>query len=163
METRKTFVNRYDKVEITCPQCGNSGTHYVGRFKGPKRTVKIRCKCGSHFSISFEFRRSPRQETDIQGYYARLPHGDEWKKMLVTNISVGGVGLLTHAMHNLSIGDQLKVRFSMNGARRALVERDAVVRWISDGNLGCEFREPVEYHQNTFEYIPPSLQSTQQA
>lgn len=153
METKRTYVNRYDKVEIECPHCGISGTQYVGKFKGPKRNVKIRCKCRSHFSVLFEFRKAPRQETDIQGYYARSPEGDEWKKMLVTNISVGGVGLLTHAMHDLTIGDQLKVRFSLNSVRRSLVEKDAVVRWVSDGNIGCEFREPVEYH-NGYEHAP---------
>ncbi len=160
METEKAQVNRYDKVEIKCPQCGTTGTQYVGKFRGPKRNVKIRCKCQSHFRVSFEFRKAPRQETDIQGYYATLSHGDEWKKMLVTNISVGGVGLLTHAMHELNIGDQLKVRFSLNAVRRSLVEKDAVVRWVADGNIGCEFREPVEYH-NGYEHVPVHLYQMQ--
>jgi hypothetical protein len=156
LESTKVYVNPDESAVIECPHCGASGTRYVGRFKGTKRKVKIRCKCQSAFYVWFEFRKAKRKETDIQGYFTKLPDVDNWKKMLMTNVSVAGVGLLTHAMHDVAPGDQLKVKFTLNlkaAGIRALVEKEAVVRWVAEGNIGCEFREPAGY-QNKYEHSP---------
>jgi hypothetical protein len=140
METvKKIYVNAEDTAEIECPHCKTVRTLHVKKFKGAKRKVKMRCRCHSGFHVSFEFRKAQRRESDIKGYYAEFPNVDKWRRMLITNISVTGVGLLTHAMHGLSRGNQLRVRFTTNGARRHVVEKDAVVRWVADGNIGCEF------------------------
>jgi len=145
MELVEVYVNPEDAAVIACPHCGAAVTRYVGKFKGAKRLVKIRCKCQSDFRVSFEFRKARRKETYIQGYYATLADVDNWRKMLITNVSVAGVGLLASTVHNMSEGDQLTVRFSMNGVTRSIVEKDAIVRWVVDGNIGCEFTEPVGF------------------
>ena len=151
MEILKVHVNRDDDTALLeCPQCGTAKSGYVGKFKGAKRTAKVRCRCQAGFHVSFEFRQAPRKETNIQGFYAKRADAHDWKKMLVTNISVAGIGLLTYTMHSLSKGDQLRVRFNLNGVRQSIVEKDAVVRWVADGNIGCEFTEAVG-HENTYE------------
>jgi hypothetical protein len=154
MKIRRVYVNPDDSTAVLeCPHCGTARTRHVGKFKGSRRLVKIRCSCKSDFHVSFEFRKTRRKETNIQGYYARLPGVDQWEKMLITNISVAGIGLLTHNIDNVNIGDQLKVRFSLNRVRRSIVKKDAVVRWVADGNIGCEFTEPVGC-DNTYEDAP---------
>jgi hypothetical protein len=145
VELVKVHVNPEDAAVIECPYCGAAVTRHVGEYKGARRLVKIRCKCQSDFRVSFEFRRARRKETHIQGYYAMLADCYNWKKMLITNVSMSGLGLLTSAAHNMSEGDEVVVRFGVNGVTRSVIEKDAVVRWVADGNIGCEFTEPVGY------------------
>jgi hypothetical protein len=145
VELVKVHVNPEDAAVIECPHCGAVVKRHVGRYRGARRLVKIRCKCQSDFRVSFEFRKARRKETYIQGYYATLADCDNWKKMLITNVSVAGIGLLASTTHKMIEGDQLVVRFGVNGITRSIVEKDAVVRWVADGNIGCEFMEPVGY------------------
>lgn len=147
MEAQMVYVNPEDETAVLkCPNCGTAKTQHVGQFKGPKRTVKIRCRCQTNFHASFEFRKARRKETNIQGYFAKLPEGEDWRKMLVTNISLCGIGLLAQSTHELTKGDVLKVRFSLKDkTRRSMIEREAVVRWTESIHVGCEFMASVEY------------------
>jgi hypothetical protein len=154
METQIVYVNPNDETAVLkCPNCGAAKIQYVGHLKGSKRTVKIRCGCETDFLISFEFRKAQRKETNIQGYFVKLPEGEEWQKMLVTNISLCGIGLLAQSTHDLAKGDVLRVRFSLKDkARQSIIERDAVVRWTDNIHVGCEFRASVEY--DTVDVMP---------
>jgi hypothetical protein len=154
METQKVYVNPGDDTSvIKCAYCGTARTRYVGNFKGKRRCVKIRCRCQKTFKVQFEFRKSKRKETNIVGYYAKLPKDETWQKMLVTNISPSGVGLLAQSTHDLRKGDLLSVRFSIKDSlQRSMVERDAVVRWANNIHLGCEFTTSVAY--DAVEAIP---------
>jgi len=154
MEPQIVCVNpRDDTAVLKCPNCGAAKTQQVGRFKGSKRTVKIRCRCKTDFFTSFEFRKAQRKETNIQGYFASPPWGEDWRKMLVTSISLGGIGLLAQATHDLAKGDVVRVRFSLKDRNgRCIIERDAVVRWTDSIHVGCEFTASVEY--DTVEVMP---------
>jgi hypothetical protein len=147
MEMQHVYVNPGDETSvIKCSSCGMARTRYVGKFKGSKRRVRIRCGCQQTFSVVFEFRRSKRKETNIVGHYAKLPEDEQWQKMLVTNISPGGIGLLAQSTHHLSKGDLLKVKFSLKDSlQRSMIEREAVVRWANNIHVGCEFMASVEY------------------
>jgi len=154
MEAQIVYVNPKDETAVLkCPNCGAARTQQVGRFKGSRRTVKTRCRCKTDFRTSFEFRKAQRKETNILGYFATLPEGEDWRKMLVTSISLGGIGLLAQSTHALAKGDVLRVRFSLKDRnRRSIIERDAVVRWTDSIHVGCEFTASVEY--DTVDVIP---------
>jgi hypothetical protein len=153
VETKKIYVHSNETAVLRCPHCGNARTRYVGECKGPRRNVKIRCRCQLAFHVCFEFRRARRRETSIQGHFTKLPDVDKWEKMSIENVSLAGVGLLTRTVHDLSIGDQLRVRFNLNGGGKpSIVEKEAVVKWVSGGNIGCKFRNAVEYDDSSFHF-----------
>ena len=145
MKIIKLYVNSEGKAAIECPHCKNARTLHVGKFKGTKRRVKIRCRCQTEFYVSLEFRNATRKEANIRGFYAKLADICKWEKMLVADLSITGVGFLASTVHNLKEGDQVKTRFCLNGSSRSIVEKDAVVRWVADGNIGCEFTEPIAW------------------
>ncbi len=145
MKIEKVYVNPDNSAVVECPYCGTATTRSVGKFRGVQRSVKVRCSCKSAFRVQFEFRKAHRKEMHLQGYYAKLPQGGEWRKMLITNISVSGIGLLTQSIEHLSRGDELKVRFNLDDERRSRVEKGAIVRWVADGNIGCEFIDSVGF------------------
>ncbi len=146
MEREKIYVNSDNMAVIECPHCGNALTQHVGGFKGRKRNVKVKCRCQSVFHVSFEFRKARRKGTNLQGFYAKLPAGNDWIKMVVISISLAGIRFLAHTAHNLRVGDEIIVRFNLSNEARTKVEKDAVVRWVSDEKVGCAFTEPIGYN-----------------
>jgi hypothetical protein len=150
MNTQKVYVNPDDNTAILeCPHCGTARTRSVGKYKGGKRKVRVRCTCQSAFHVSFEFRRAHRKETNVQGYYARLPEGGDWRKMLVTDISLTGIGLLAYNVDSFNAGDELRLRFNLDDKKRSRIEKEAVVRWVKDTNMGCEFITSVSYDETS--------------
>ena len=93
----------------------------------------------------FEYRRFHRKETDLKGYYAKLPATEERAMILVMNVSPTGLAFLTHSMHTLSKGDMLHLRFNLDDREHSLVTKRAIVRWVEDGHVGCEFIKSIEY------------------
>ena len=71
--------------------------------------------------------------------------------MLVRNISVAGIGFDAIDTHCLSKGDAVCVGFTVDDmwmkpdGRGTEVERHAVVRWVKDEHIGCEFIVRVGY------------------
>jgi hypothetical protein len=157
VEVQKIFVNPEDnKAVLKCPHCSATKTRHVGKFKGGKRRIKIRCACQSVFAVLFEFRKAPRKEVDLRGKYAKLPEDEGWRDMLVTNVSAAGMGLLLQSTHNLRKGDKLKVRFKLDDRGRSMVEKKAVVRWVAAIHVGCEFTQSVDYGDEALSsYLAP--------
>ena len=144
METLKVYVSLDDDTAVLeCPHCGTAKTRYVGKFKGNKRNIRLKCTCQSTFQVSLEFRRAYRKETNTQGYYARLPENADWRKILITDISLNGIGLLAQGVPTLSRGDEFTLRFNLDDRRHSRVEKEAVVRWVKDRDIGCQFTTSV--------------------
>lgn len=148
MHTEKIYVNLDDHTAVlACPHCGTVKTRYVGKFKGGERSVRVKCTCQTAFHVSLEFRRAQRKETHLNGYYAKLAKNDDWRKVLVTNISLTGIGLLANGVSTLSRGDELRLRFNLDDKRHSRIEKEAVVRWVEDMQMGCEFITSVSYDE----------------
>jgi hypothetical protein len=146
-----------NKALIECPQCGAKRFIVVDKYRGTRRRVKTRCRCGAAFVALFEFRKATRKESSVQGYYAKLSGEQIWQKMLVTNVSISGIGFLAQSVHHLSPGDQVKVRFTLDGATRATVEKTAVVKWIEEIHVGCEFLYSVGGYDDRHEDAPLNI------
>ena len=155
METQTVYVNQDDTAVLVCPNCGLSKNVSVAKFKARRDSLKIRCKCQSTFSVSFEFRRAHRKKTNLRGYYSRLPACKESHGMLVKNVSLTGIGFATLAPHNLIKGTEVRVKFRLDDANRSEIEKDVVVRVVKDKYLGCEFLERALFDKALGFYLMP--------
>ncbi len=155
METQKVYVNQDDTAVLVCPNCGLSKNISVAKFKARRDSLKIRCKCQSTFSVSFEFRRAHRKKTNLKGYYSRLPACKESHGMLVKNISQTGIGFATFAPHNLMKSSEVRVTFTLDDAKQSKIEKDVVVRVIEDKYVGCEFTDPSKFDKALGFYLMP--------
>ncbi len=142
---QQIYVNPGDTALLTCPRCGTAKTQRVAKFKGRRRHLETKCTCQHTFRVSLEFRKDPRTPTHIEGFYVKLPGTEDWGMMLVRNISRAGIGLLTYGKHDLTEGDELKVKFILDDGRHSEIERKAVVRWTQDAHMGCEFMESAQH------------------
>ena len=136
---QKVFVQQDKMARVTCPDCTTSKTVNVEKLKGSTGRLKLRCQCGSVFSVFFEFRRTHRKETHLDGYYAKLPANEMGSRIVVENVSRTGIGFTTLTNHDLSEGDNVKVTFILDDKRRSRIEKSAVVKAVKDRYIGCEF------------------------
>jgi hypothetical protein len=88
-----------------------------------------------------EFRKAYRRKLSLSGTYAKcLAEGDPGKafgEILIENLSMTGVGFMTEGDDSLSKGDELTLRFMLDGHTR--IETIAVVKHIRDKAVGCAF------------------------
>ena len=146
MDVQKVFVNPDNTAVVKCPHCGIARTvNVVERLRNRPDPWKIRCSCGSAFRVLFEIRKAHRKQTNLEGYYIKLPAGDDRGKMLVKNLSLTGIGFTTLTAHRLSKGDQVELRFNLDNVQRTGINRTAVVKNSDDRYVGCEFTGSTQY------------------
>ncbi len=155
MKTYKVYVKRDNTAVVNCPHCGTARTINVGKLKGRKDPLKTKCTCRTAFPVFFEFRNVHRKNASLKGYYTTLSRPGGCCAMLVRDVSQAGIRFVTLASHNLSEGDEGKVRFTLDDMRRSEIERNVIVRCVADKNVGCEFTDAVPYDKVLGFYLMP--------
>jgi hypothetical protein len=154
-EIQKIYVDTDNNATLLCPHCGTSKTVNVEKLKKRGDPLKIRCTCKEAFSVTFEFRKAHRKDTNLLGHFCRLPARDDWHSMTVKNISSSGIGFETYNPHDLVKGDAVRVRFALDDAKRSEIEREVIVRVVKDRYIGCEFSDPDLYDKTLGFYLMP--------
>ena len=154
-KVQKIYVNADNNATLLCPHCGTSKTVNVAKLKSRGDPLRIRCTCKETFSVTFEFRKAHRKETNLVGHYRKLPAREDWHSMKVRNISSTGIGFETYNLHDLDKGDQVRVKFALDDAKRSEIERDVIVRVVKDRYIGGEFRDPNLYDKVLGFYLMP--------
>jgi hypothetical protein len=145
MEVEKVYVNPDNTAVVKCPHCDTTKIVPVGKFKGPKRQLKIRCTCKASFRVSFEFRKAYRKPTQLPGTYTKAAPAKGGGKMQVKDISMTGIRFATATPHNLAVGEALSVVFTLDDRNRSRVEKDVVIKWVKENEAGCQFTESAQY------------------
>lgn len=147
VENQKVFVNRDGSACLICPNCGTSKTVDFSRLGTRADRFRVRCYCRSVFCVSCERRRSDRKETYFEGHYVTRSAEKDWNKIVVKDISYLGLGFTTFASHHLKEGEEIRITLTTADASLADVKKDATVRFVSNGHLGCEFARPLQIEE----------------
>lgn len=163
----KIFVKPDDTATIVCPQCQKSRTVAVGNFRSIQHIIKARCTCCCSFSVHLDFRRYYRKKTAIPGTYttpiSKLDP-QKWKHaklagvytmhtpaagmghMQVNNISAGGLQFTTPGDHDIEIGQQAQISFTLDDRKHTQINKRVIVQSVTDHTIGCRFdsNEPLE-------------------
>ena len=140
MDVKKIYPQD-NKGTLVCEKCGKTRVINVSDVKSNPQ--KIRCSCQHEFFISIEVRKFYRKPTKLPGEYVyigehrakRLEKG----RMIVENLSRGGLGFSTEGPHNLRVQDTIQVKFNLDDSKRSEVSKRAVVRWVNGYSVGAEF------------------------
>jgi uncharacterized C2H2 Zn-finger protein len=139
-ETIQTvYVNQDGAAVLKCPTCETVKISKVQDYKGERHIVKVRCNCKNVFTVSLEFRKNYRKETKLTGDFFGVNKEGLRGKMLVLNLSKGGLGARVIGMNSSQVGDELRVRFTLNDQNNSLIEKRVVVRLVKQNYIGCEF------------------------
>lgn len=91
-----------------------------------------------------DFRQHYRKETNLDGIYSNLSKEKEKGEMQVINLSMNGIGFTVQGSDIFSVGDQLKLNFSLDDDKQSEIEVAVIVRHTTDNNIGCEFTSKIE-------------------
>lgn len=137
---QKVYVNQEGVAVMKCPACDAVKTADVGRLKSSaQHVIKVRCTCQKVFTVKLEFRKSYRKDTKLAGDYQRLAGERSNGKLMVVNVSKGGVGAQVIGFNRCRIGDELRVSFNLDDRHHSLIEKKVVVRLVKQNYIGCEF------------------------
>jgi len=156
MEIEKVFINENFDGLLICPHCKKRKLANFSTFRDSKRrTLKVKCTCESHFRILIDFRRSHRKKTNLDGAYTKLSDSKVKGKMQVLNLSVSGIGFITRDLYVLSLGDRVRIRFTLDDQKQSEIEKESVVRTVKGNYVGCKFTNPSQYEKVLRFYLMP--------
>jgi predicted RNA-binding Zn-ribbon protein involved in translation (DUF1610 family) len=155
MEIQKKYILDENTVKIQCPKCGKPKIFMTEKFKIRGKPYKMRCTCQNVFGVSFEFRKAYRMQSCLEGYYTLIPECKKWRRMDIEDISLKGIKFKTLKRNELSIGDSIKVKFTLNNKKQSKIEKEAFIRWIRDKRIGCEFMGDDLYNRSLGFYLMP--------
>jgi hypothetical protein len=110
--------------------------------------------------VNLNFRKHYRKDVTIGGYYVTV---DEERKQIddrkifntipvncqVKNISLGGIGFIALDQVRVQVGDKLRVKLTLDKEPPEVIEKDVIVRGISDNYIGCEFIQETGFSDRT--------------
>lgn len=140
-DIEKVYVNQEGIAVLKCPACEKVKQTKVGKFKGARHILKVRCSCEEVFLVNLEFRKAYRKELSLQGKYILLPDEVHHGRAQIVNISMSGIGLQIPGIHRLQVGEKLLVSFVLDDIHTSKIEKKVVVRLVNENYVGCEFIE----------------------
>jgi hypothetical protein len=146
MISKRVHVNKENLAAIKCPHCATMKLISVKKFKGDKHSLNVKCTCNNSFSVSLDFREKYRKSTNINGKYIKIdPDISSMQapnlKCQIADLSLTGVALSIPGAHDLRVGDELVIAFTLDDNIGTKIQRRAVVRVIGQGFVGCQFDE----------------------
>jgi hypothetical protein len=145
VEIQKVYVRSDGTAIVKCNHCGVAKTVNAAKAKKSSKACAVRCSCRAIFQVFFDYRSVYRKKANFDGSYARLPYSSRWCGIWVKSLSMKGICFTTANMRNLKKGDRVKVRFALDGTRHSEMKKDAIVKWIKQKNIGCEFIDTGPY------------------
>ncbi|MBI9074699.1 MAG: PilZ domain-containing protein [Desulfatibacillum sp.] len=135
------YVNSDETAVFVCPHCGASKTTSVSKFKNQRGAIKVRCACKEVYRTQLEFRKTWRKSTELNGLYTKASDETMGGRMVVKNISQGGVGFVTKSKNRLEIGDLINLKFNLDDTEKSQIRKRAVVRVVEENYTGCQFTD----------------------
>lgn len=155
----KLYVNVEDHASITCPKCNSVKVANVKPYKGSRKPLTIKCRCGWVFHGILETRKYYRKYVKLSGSY-RQAGSHNYGPMVVENLSMSGVGFRTRVPQPLHVGDILTVTFVLDNKARTEITKDVVVKLVSkqitDTFVGTAFRNPQAFYKELAWYLQPN-------
>ncbi len=152
-------VGKGKRVVLSCPDCLIVKEIPVDKFAGKKHFLTVNCPCGTTYGVNLNFRQQYRKDVSIGGYFTS---GEESVGLVdsgsvptvaincrIKNISLGGLGFTALSRVRVQVGDRLRVKFTLDKEPPEIIEKEVIVRGISDNYIGCEFIEETGFSDRT--------------
>jgi hypothetical protein len=160
MKMRKAYVREDGTTVLKCPFCSYSRTVSVDRFKDKKKVIKVKCSCRKSYSVILELRKMFRKTTRLKGTYVNHSQQDDRGilikgKMVVNDVSMGGIGFETTGKCTIQKNDDLEVTFTLDDTHSSVINKRVVVKVVKGKYVGCEFEHSNEYDKSLGFYLLP--------
>lgn len=159
----KAYIQSNETASFTCPECRYTKVIRTAKIPGHKTLVKVRCDCGTVINVNLEHRHHYRKKADFPGTYSILAHnhGDNDQagsksvklpgtyaivgrgqgniQMMVTDISMGGIGFAVTGTHYIKKGQIIDIHFELNDRNQTQVNKKVEVITVTKDKVGTRF------------------------
>lgn len=153
MKEPKFYIDEDGKGFFECPNCRKQVKVDPYEFQGLFNGVKVKCSCDYEFRVFLGLREGRRKQSFLRGYYAKLPQGKEKGRIRVRDVSIKGIRFTTWNVHDLKVGDKILVQFVLEDRWDSEIVRPAMVRWVTDMTIGCQFTDCRDRDANLGFYV----------
>lgn len=139
---------------FACPQCAAvqtlqlSPTAPGGRLRVGVHPTTLACQCGAVVSLRCDVRRHPRTSVQLQGTlsnpYTRAP----LSTMVITSLSVHGLGFRLIPPCRVRKGANYTVSFHLDDAEQSCIDAVIVIRRLDGPMVGATF-----YPEDAYNYV----------
>ena len=145
----KVFVNNNNIAVFICPECKQSRSVNVSKYKNLDKASKIKCKCpcGNSYYAILEKRKYYRKTTNFSGIYINIVSSlgpcflEEVGRgiLKVTDISRTGVQLTIKMQNDFKVDDKIMVEFRLDDKQKTLIKKEVIIKNINGTEIGAEF------------------------
>ena len=139
MEVERFFVKPDGTADIKCPYCRVVKTVPLTKIKNPKKVIEVKCLCRKVFNVILEFRKMYRKETELKGRYVNQSRDNDEGGIIISNISMNGLGFHIKGAHKIEQDNILKVEFRLDDEQKTFIARQVMVREVQGNFVGVEF------------------------
>jgi len=160
MEMQKAYVRDDGTTVLKCPFCSHARTVSVAVLKDKKKVIRVKCSCQKSYSVSLELRKMYRKSTRLKGNYINHSQQNDSGmpikgKIVVKDVSMGGIGFETVGNCTIEKDDELEVTFTLDDIHSSVIKKWVEVKVVRDKYVGCEFTHANEYDKALGFYLLP--------
>ena len=160
MAIQKAYVKDDGTTILKCPFCNHSRSVSVAILREKKRTIRVRCSCQKSYSVHLELRRTFRKNTSLRGTYINHSQQDDrgvliQGKIIVRDLSMGGVGFETIGKCTIQKEDELEITFTLDDKYSSVIKKWVEVKIVKNKYVGCEYTHANEYDKALGFYLLP--------
>jgi hypothetical protein len=145
MKSQNVFVREDDTTVLKCPFCRHARIVSVQKIKDKKKVINVKCSCQEYYSVNLELRKMYRKNTGLNGRYVNLSLNNENGRMIVKDVSMGGIGFEAAGGNRIKKDDELEVIFTLDETHSSDIKKRVVIKMVRDKFVGCEYVQAREY------------------
>jgi len=132
-------------ASVACKNCNRLKRIDISEIRTLGTRIKATCVCGNEMFYKVELRREHRKTVNLEGVFIRGPgdrialKSDDWGRILIKNLSRNGIGFKFQGNQDIRVKDRFRVKFALDNTARSVIQKEVVVRSVTDGIVGCQF------------------------
>ena len=159
-ELQVAYVRDDGTTVLKCPFCSHARTVSLTSLRDKKRVIRVKCSCQKSYSVNLELRKIYRKSTSLRGKYINHSQQDDRNirisgKIIVKDVSMGGIGFETVGKCTIEKDDELEVTFTLDDKHSSVIKKWVEVKIVRNRYVGCEFSSSNEYDKALGFYLLP--------
>lgn len=132
-------------ANVACKNCNRQKLIDISEIRTLGTRIKATCICGNEMFFKVELRREHRKAVNLEGVFIRGPgdriamKSDDWGGIQINNLSRNGIGFKFLDNQDIRVKDRFRVKFTLDNTARSVIQKEVVVRSVTDGIIGCQF------------------------
>jgi transcription elongation factor Elf1 len=155
MKSQKVFVREDGTTVLKCPSCSHTRIVSVQTIKDKKKIIRVKCSCKESYSVGLELRKLYRKSSNLSGRYVNLSLNNNNGRMIVKDVSMGGIGFEAVGKSLIKKDNEFEVTFTLDDTHSSVIKKQVVIRMVRDKFVGCEYVQPLEYDKALGYYLLP--------